>query len=218
MRKSRLSWAKQNQLIELFVAGSTARTAATLVDVNKSTASYYFQRLRQLVCSHSQHYEVVAGEIKIDENYFGYRCDRCDYCDYCDYCESPKEKQGHGTGDKLTVFVLLKGDGSIFTIMAPDTKANTLLPIIREKIKIGSIVSNGTWRNYNDIDVPGSKPPQINGLDNFWNQVKHHMRKFNGISKKQFHVFVKECEWRFNNNDPKVLLKQLNQWVQHSIC
>jgi transposase len=42
MRRSRLSWYKQNQLIELFVAGTTARTAAALVDVNKTTASYYF--------------------------------------------------------------------------------------------------------------------------------------------------------------------------------
>ncbi|MGE4499083.1 MAG: IS1595 family transposase, partial [Pedobacter sp.] len=28
MRKSRLSWYKQSKLIELFVAGTTARTAA----------------------------------------------------------------------------------------------------------------------------------------------------------------------------------------------
>ncbi len=41
MRKSRLSWYKQTRLIELFVAGSTARIAASLVAVNKTTASYY---------------------------------------------------------------------------------------------------------------------------------------------------------------------------------
>lgn len=39
MRKSKLSWYKQSRLIELFVAGSTARTAASLVGVNKTTAS-----------------------------------------------------------------------------------------------------------------------------------------------------------------------------------
>lgn len=38
MRKSRLTWSKQRRLIELFVAGSTARTAASLVGVNKTTA------------------------------------------------------------------------------------------------------------------------------------------------------------------------------------
>ncbi len=35
MRKSRLSWYKQNRLIELFVAGATARTASSLVDVTQ---------------------------------------------------------------------------------------------------------------------------------------------------------------------------------------
>ncbi|MGP5075977.1 IS1595 family transposase, partial [Psychrobacter celer] len=36
MRKSKLSWYKQSRLIELFVAGSTARTAASLIGVNKA--------------------------------------------------------------------------------------------------------------------------------------------------------------------------------------
>ncbi|MDP0041467.1 IS1595 family transposase, partial [Glaesserella parasuis] len=45
MRKSRLSQHKQNKLIELFVAGATARTTAELVNVNKTTAAYYFYRL-----------------------------------------------------------------------------------------------------------------------------------------------------------------------------
>ena len=39
MRKSKLSWYKQTRLIELFVAGSTARTAASLVGVNKKNHS-----------------------------------------------------------------------------------------------------------------------------------------------------------------------------------
>ncbi|MDO9893978.1 IS1595 family transposase, partial [Glaesserella parasuis] len=49
MRKSRLSQHKQNKLIELFVVGVTARTAAELVNVNKTTAAYYFYRLRLLI-------------------------------------------------------------------------------------------------------------------------------------------------------------------------
>lgn len=42
MRKSRLSQHKQNKLIELFVAGVTARTAGKLVNVNKNTATITF--------------------------------------------------------------------------------------------------------------------------------------------------------------------------------
>ena len=53
MRKSRLSQYNQYKLIELFVAGVTARTAAELVGVNKSTAAYYFHRLRLLIFQNS---------------------------------------------------------------------------------------------------------------------------------------------------------------------
>ncbi|MDR0678307.1 MAG: IS1595 family transposase, partial [Holosporaceae bacterium] len=40
MRKSRLSSTKQRKLIEFFVSGATARTAAAMVGVNKTTACY----------------------------------------------------------------------------------------------------------------------------------------------------------------------------------
>ncbi|MGD0294426.1 MAG: IS1595 family transposase, partial [Terracidiphilus sp.] len=29
-----------------------------------------------------------------------------------------------------------------------------------------------------------------------------------------FPLFLKECEWRFNNPDPKTQLTLLNQWVK----
>ena len=45
MRKSRLSKFKQDHLIEHFVAGTTARTAASLCGVNRKTAAFYFLRL-----------------------------------------------------------------------------------------------------------------------------------------------------------------------------
>ncbi len=28
----------------------------------------------------------------------------------------------------------------------------------------------------------------INGIENFWNQAKRHLRKFNGIPKEHFHL------------------------------
>ena len=57
----------------------------------------------------------------------------------------------------------------------------------------------------------------INGIENFWNQAKRHLHKFNGIPREHFHLFLKECEWRFNNSDPKTQLKQLNQWARKNI-
>ena len=57
----------------------------------------------------------------------------------------------------------------------------------------------------------------INDIENFWNQAKPHMRKFNGISKENFMLYLKECEWRFNHCNLKKQKKQLKQWANWSI-
>jgi len=54
----------------------------------------------------------------------------------------------------------------------------------------------------------------INEIENFWNQAKRHMRKFNGVPKAQFELYLKECELRFNNSDPSDQLFPIQQWVK----
>ncbi|MBU4474236.1 MAG: IS1595 family transposase, partial [Pseudodesulfovibrio sp.] len=34
------------------------------------------------------------------------------------------------------------------------------------------------------------------------------------IPTKHFSLFLKECEWRFNNSNPRSQFKQLKQWVR----
>jgi len=215
MKKSRLSQYKQSRLIELFVAGTTARTAASLVGVNSKTAVYYFRRLREVIYLHSDAVEQLDGEVEVDESYFG---------------GARKGNRGRGAAGKVPVFGLLKRNGKVFTVMIPDAKTKTLMPIIRHKIKPDSIVYSDCWRAYNALDVSEfkhyrinhsklfvNKHNHINGIENFWNQAKRHLRKFNGIPREHFHLFLKECEWRFNNSDPKSQLKQLKQWVKEDM-
>src|SRR5665647_835285 len=97
MRKSRLEWAVQKRLIEHFVSGSTARTAASLVGVNKSTAAFYFQRLREIIAQESEDVAPLFGEI--DESYFG---------------GHRKGKRGRGAAGKVPVFGLLKRGGKVY--------------------------------------------------------------------------------------------------------
>ena len=73
MRKSRLSQYKQERLLELFIAGSTARVAGELVGVHRNTVAYYFHRLRVLIAEHVDKHSWVDGEIELDESYFGGR-------------------------------------------------------------------------------------------------------------------------------------------------
>lgn len=212
MRKSRLSQAKQARLIEHFVSGSTARTAAALVGVNRHSATYYFQRLRQLICQAAEDESPLFGEIEVDESYFGGK---------------RKGKRGRGAAGKVPVFGILKRGGRVYTKIVPDVRSTTLMPILEQKIVPDSIVFTDSLGSYNVLDVSdfhhvrinhsvlfAEGRNHINGIENFWNQAKRHLRKFNGIPKDQFGLFLKECEWRFNTPDPKDQLSQLKQLVK----
>lgn len=53
------------------MAGVIARTAAELANINKTTAAYYFHRLRLLTYQNSPNLEMFNGEVEADESYFG---------------------------------------------------------------------------------------------------------------------------------------------------
>lgn len=199
---------KQLELVKLFVAGSTARTAGDLVGVHCNTAIRFFHKLRKKIAAKQQdRTEHFCGKIELDESYFG---------------GSRKGKRGRGSAGKVAVFGILKRGGKVYTQIIANAKTDTLMPIIRCKIAPDSIVYTDSWRAYNAMDVSefkhyrinhsklfAQKHNHINGIENFWNQAKRHMRKFNGIPKQYFNLFLKECEWRFNMGGPKQLVEDL---------
>nr|MBP6892738.1 transposase [Candidatus Babeliales bacterium] len=75
-------------------------------------------------------------------------------------------------------------------------------------------VSDFKHERINHSKLFADKRNHINGIENFWNQAKRHMRKFNGVPKKNFRLFLKECEWRFNFSSPKKQLKMLIKWAK----
>ena len=125
MRKSRLSESKQRQLREHFVAGTTARTAARLAGVNKNTAAYYYHRLRQVIYQGVADAAPFAGEVEVDESYFGGR---------------RKGKRGRGAAGKVPVFGLLKRGGKVYAVVnrrlaaAVGTAVTTVRTLNFEKI------------------------------------------------------------------------------------
>ena len=214
MRKSKLSRSKQARLIEHFVAGTTARCAGELIGINRNTAAYYYQRLREIIASEleKESREVFDGEIEVDESYFG---------------GTRKGNRGRGAAGKIPVFGLLKRGGKVYTKVIPNASSSSLQPIIEGKVIPDSIVYSDGWIGYDALDVSTfkhrrinhsqsfvDKRNHINGIENFWNQAKRHLRRFNGIPKAHFHLFLKECEWRFNNPSPQTQLVQLKQWVK----
>jgi transposase len=213
VRKSRLTAAQQDRLIEYFVGGMTARASAELLGIQANSAIRFFMMLRQIIASNLPSYE-LSGEVKADESYFG---------------GIRKGTRGRGAAGKVAVFGLLKRGGKVYTAIIPNAKTETLLPIIQEKVTPDSIVYTDYFRSYNALDVSefyhrrinhsklfARGKNHINGIENFWNQAKRHLRKFNGIKQDNFYWFLKECEWRFNGGNHRDLLNQLKLWYKNT--
>jgi transposase len=180
--------------------------------VNKNTATFYFHRLREIIAQQSEDTTPLFGEIEVDESYFG---------------GTRKGKRGRGAAGKVPVFGLLKRGGKVYAKVIPDVKGKTLKAILDVKIVPDSIVYTDTLGSYNVLDVSAFRHSRINhsklfsdqknhinGIENFWNQAKRHLRRFNGVPATHFPLFLKECEWRFNTPQPKTQQTQLIQWAK----
>lgn len=129
----------------------------------------------------------MFGEIEVDESYFG---------------GHRKGKRGRGAGGKVPVFGLLKRGGKAYASVIPNGMGKTLKAIIDTKVVPDSIVYSDTFSSYNVLDGSSFKhcrinhaemfadqKNHINGIENFWNQAKRPMRRFNGVPAAHFHLF-----------------------------
>lgn len=204
---------QQIRLLEYFVLEVTARSAADMMEIQANTAILFYRKLREVIACHleQKEHEVFDGAVELDESYFG---------------GARKGKRGRGAAGKVAVFGILKRGGKVFTKVVNDTKTGTLLPLIVRKIAPDSIVYTDCYGSYNALDVSAfyherinhsalfaNGRNHINGIENFWNQAKRVLRKYNGIPKESFPLFLKECEFRFNYGSPKQQLKTLKEWA-----
>ena len=195
------------------MAEVTARTAANLIGIQPNSVALFYNTIRQVIMYHLDQnaQKVFDGQIDLDESYFG---------------GARKGKRGRGAAGKVIVFGLLKRNAKVYTVIVPDTKSIALMPVISNKITPVSVVYTDHWHSYNALDVAGFSHHRINhsshfadgqnhinGIENFWNQARRVLRKYNGIDRNAFPLFIKECEFRFNYGSPKQQLEILLDWT-----
>jgi transposase len=214
LKYCRLTPRPRGELVKLFVAGSTARTAAALVGVHRNTAALFFAKVRGLIAAAQERAmaEAFDGPVEIDESYFG---------------GHRKGKRGRGAAGKVAVFGVLKRGGRVYAQMIADCRRDTLLPIIRRKVAPEGVVYSDTFASYDTLSVEGYEHVRINhsealadgtrhinGIENFWSQAKRHFRRYNGVPKASFPLFLQEVVWRFNARTPEEQLKSLRNLLR----
>ena len=202
----------QLRLLEFFVAQVTARSAADLLHLQPNTAALFYRKIRQVIAWHLQQQatEQFEGQIELDESFFG---------------GVRKRKMGRAIANKVIVFGILKRGGKVYTVVVDNRRTQSLLPVITKKIKPDSVVYTDSFRSYDVLDISSFHHERINhellfaegrnhinGIENFWSQAKRTLRRYNGIDRKFFTLFLKECEFRFNYGAPTEQMKTLRMW------
>ena len=210
----KLSKRVQKKLLEFFVLQVTAHSAANILDIQPNSAILFYRKIRMVISHHLALAadEVFEGSVELDESYFGGR---------------RKGRRGRGAAGKVVAFGILKRNGQVYTVVVDNAKSNTLMTVIKQKIMPDSIVYTDSLSSYDKLDVSGfihhrinhskefaDRQNHINGIENFWNQAKRVLRKYNGIDRKSFPLFLKECEFRFNFGTPSRQLKILQKWCE----
>lgn len=108
-------------------------------------------------------------------------------------------------GDKLCVFKVVG-----------NREANTLLPIIQNHVKPGTIIMSDCWSAYNKISSLGYEhhtvnhtyhfvdPSSIdkqfkihtNGIESIWKDVKMNLKRMAGIKRGNIQSYLNEFIWR----------------------
>jgi transposase len=148
VRRSKLTEEQTRRLLEHFVAGTPARTAAELVHVNRNTATLFYHKMRELIAQHLPAEEPVEAE------------------------EAPPVEA------------------------APAGEAGLEYEGVQRRAHLAH-----------------TRAP-VGNTENFRNQAKRHLRRYNGVPRQHFHLFLKECEWRFNYGPPKQLMRILKSWIR----
>ena len=202
LARLKISFDIISHLLYLFVLGVPAYRIRWYVSINLATIERTFRIFRQAIYD-SLILEIqnlkLSGEIEIDEALFG--------------GHHKGGKRGWGSIEhKNLVFGIYKRNGIVITFPVSDRKHETLIPLIQQHTRKGSLYYTDDHTAYATLSLIGKhnsishgnkeyvrEDTHINGIEGFWSYAKTWLYIYRGVPRQYFHLYLKEIEFRFNN-------------------
>ena len=191
--------------------GVSSHQLARDIEVTQKTAWFMLHKIRGLFGITDE--IELDGEVEMDEMYLGGR-------------ETNKHNskrtegtQGRSTKTKTPIFGMLQRDGKVVAMKVEDTKGATLMPIVEQFVKEGtvtytdeaSIYNNLTKKGYDHLLVNHGKREFVrssdihtNGIEGFWAHFKRVIfSTYHCVSKDYVQRYIDEQLYRWNTREEK---------------
>ena len=175
--------------------GVSAKTIERQVGVTYKTAWRMCHQIRKLM---QQGGDMFDGTVEADETYIGGK---------------RRGKRGRGAEGKTPVFGIHKREGDVMAKAVENTKASTVMSVMREHVRIGANLMTDEYRSYGNAKYVGYKHETVrhgakeyvrgkvhtNTIEGFWSQLKRSMDgTHHSVSAKHLQKYLNEHVWRWN--------------------
>lgn len=198
-------WFLAMYLISSHKKGISSCQLARDINVTQKTAWFILHKVRTLFRQYDT--PALSGEIELDEMYLGGR--------ETNKHESKKtpNTQGRSTKTKTPIFGMVQRDGNVHALKVKDTRAETLMPIIKQFCEENSHFFTDELCSYTCLDREGMKHDVIqhgikqyvkggittNSIEGFWGHFKRMVfGTYHFVSKKYLQRYIDEAVYRYN--------------------
>ena len=178
--------------------GVSAKELQRHLGVTYKTAWRMANKIRLLFQAQDVDGEMMSDIVEADETYVGGK---------------RRGKRGRGAAGKTPVIGIAERNGEVKAIVAPDTKAATIIPFIRENVEQGAQVMTDEYHSYKRVSLNGFKHQTVNHgskqyvvgdchtntIEGFWSQLKRSVNgTYHSVSPKYLQNYVDEFAYRYN--------------------
>ena len=204
-------WFLAMYLVSSHKKGVSSCQLARDIKVTQKTAWFMLHKIRGLFGITDE--TVLEGTVEMDEMYLGGReTNKHD-------SKRTEGTQGRSTKTKTPIFGMIQREGKVVAMKVDDTKGSTLMPIVSQFVKEGTVTYTDEAAMYNSLTKNGydhlfvnhgkreyvrSSDIHTNSIEGFWAHFKRVIfSTYHCVSKDYVQRYIDEQMYRWNTREEK---------------